>query len=279
MDPIKKLEKIVQEMGLTPQQAAKVLKASQVDEPQRGVQKKLPYNSKRVRVGVLSDLHLGHKQYMPNVLEHAAKNFKRQKVDFVMIPGDILEGMSGREGHIYELSHIGASAQLDYGVEQLSQIEQPIFAITATNSHDGWYNSKNNAGFHIGPELERRLGKDKFNFLGYDEADLILDSGLTLRIVHPGDGTAYAISYKMQKYLNALSGGKKPHVVFQGHYHKWNAMFYRGVHAFDAGTLCGQTIFMKKKQTPAHVCYSVHDIWGNERGVDRIRTELVPFYE
>ena len=275
---VSKLEKVIKASGLTEAEVAKIIKASQRQAPKVQVKKKLPLSDKHIKFGWISDLHMGHNCYRPDILEHAVKNFNKQKVEFVVIPGDILEGMSGREGHIYELSHIGASAQMKYGVEQLKQIRQPIFAITATNSHDGWYHSKNNAGLEIGPELERRLGKDNFEFLGYDEADIKLDNGIIIRAVHPGDGTAYAISYKMQKYLNALTGGEKPNVVLQGHYHKYNQMWYRNVLGIDCGTACDQTIFMRKKQTPAHTGYGITDVYGDKKGLERAVTEFVPFY-
>lgn len=272
------LEDMVEaEFGMSPEEIKKILKNAGQSEPRSYETRKLPLRSKWIKFGVLSDTHMGHKMYRPDILKHAVKNFNTQDVEFVLMPGDILEGMSGREGHVYELSHIGASEQLDYAVSELKQIKQPIYAITATNSHDGWFSNKNNMGFEVGPELERRV--DNFNFLGYDEADLVTSKGLRIRMTHPGDGTAYAISYKLQKYLNALSGGQKPHLLFEGHYHKSLYMFYRNVHAFDSGTLEGQTTFMKKKGTPAHLGYWIVEVNGDKDGVQAIRPEFTAFYE
>lgn len=273
----KTLNDFLDKNGMTERELNKLIKKKGFSEPQQFNTRRLPHRGKHVKFTVVSDLHLGHKNYRPDILDHAIRNSNKQGSEFFCIPGDIIEGMSGREGHIYELEHIGASNQLNYAVDQLSQIKQPIYGITATNSHDGWYSSKNNMGFEVGPELERRISN--FNFLGYDEADLDLASGLTIRMTHPGDGTAYAVSYKAQKYLNALSGGKKPNINLQGHYHKAMYMFYRNVHHFDAGTLCDQTIFMKKKQTPAHLGYWIIDAWLDKKGVDRIKSEFVPFFE
>lgn len=255
----------------------KILKGAKQPEPERERIKSLDYPDKRVIFTVISDLHMGHKNYRPDILEHAVKYSKQLGSEFFLIPGDILEGMSGRDGHIYELSHLGATNQLNYGIEQLGQIEKPIFGITATNSHDGWFNSKGDIGFEVGPELERRL--ENFEFLGYDEADLVLSNGLKIKMTHPGDGVAYAVSYKLQKYLNALPGGQKPDVLFQGHYHKAMYMFYRNVHAFDAGCLQDQTIFMKKKQTPAMTGYWIIDVANSKKGVDKIKSEFVPFFQ
>jgi predicted phosphodiesterase len=274
------LEKVVESLGLTEAEAEKLIRSFRSSKPKMHSVRELPFDTPRVRFTVISDLHMGHKCYRPDILAHAIKYARKNGSEFFLIPGDILEGMSGREGHIYELSHVGASNQLAYAEEQLGSIPVPVFAITATNSHDGWYSSKNNAGFEVGPELERRLGKKRFSFEGYDEATLKLANGLTVSMTHPGDGTAYAISYKLQKYINSLSGGKKPDVLFQGHYHKSDYIFYRNVHAFDAGTLCEQTNFMRKKMSPAMLGYWFIDIrFKKGSGVQAISPEFIPFYE
>jgi len=271
------LEKFLLKHNLSQKELVKIIKAKSLSEPRQFNTRKLNYDGKHVKFTVASDLHLGHNRYRADILDHAIRNSNRQGSEFWMMPGDILEGMSGREGHIYELDHIGATNQLNFAIKELGKIKQPIYAITATNSHDGWYSSKNNMGFEVGPELERRI--KNFNFLGYDEADLDLSNGIKVRMSHPGDGTAYAISYKAQKYLNALPGGNKPDILLQGHYHKAMYMFYRNVHHFDAGCLCDQTIFMKKKQTPAMTGYWIIDAWANDKGVDKIKSEFVPFWE
>ena len=83
----------------------------------------------------------------------------------------------------------------------------------------------------------------------------------------------------MQKYVNALSGGQKPNVILQGHYHKAMYMFYRNIHCFDTASMQEQTIFMKKKQTPSMIGYWMTDIKYNKRGIDNLNKTFVPFYE
>jgi len=272
-----KLEKILAKNNLTESEAAKILSGLGNGSPKQYETRRIPFSAPRVRFTVISDTHMGHNCYRPDILKNAVKTSEKFGSEFWLHAGDILEGMSGREGHVYELSHLGATEQLRYATEQLAQIKKPIYAITATDSHDGWYHSKNNAGFEVGPELERRL--PNFNFLGYDEADLKLDNGLKIRLLHPGAGTAYALSYKGQKYLNSISGGQKPDIAFQGHYHKAMYMFYRNVHFFDAGTLEAQTKFMKKIGTPAMMGYWLMDVRGGKNGVEAITPTFVPFYE
>jgi len=135
-------------------------------------------------------------------------------------------------------------------------------------------------GLNIGEELARR--SKHYNFIGYDEQDIILDNGLKIRLRHPGGGTAYALSYKIQKYVESISGGQKPKMLFQGHFHKSIYVFYRNIHCFDSGCLCNQTPFMKKIGTPAHVGYWIVDVnmYRNKRdGVERVTSTFIPFYE
>ena len=274
-----KIAEEIKKLNLSDTELQTVLKNLNKDNPRQYNTTKLDYGDKRVKIGVISDPHMGHLLYRPDVLRHAAKNFKRQNVDFIVNCGDTLEGMSGRDGHILELDKIGASAQMDYATEEFKEFgDKLVYSIEADDSHSGWYRSKGNMGLDIGKELEKHI--DNYIFLGYDEQDLKLDNGLRIRLTHPGSGTAYAISYKLQKYIESLGGGNKPQILFEGHYHKAEYIFYRNIHAFDSGCLENQTLFMKKKGTPAHVGYWIVDVYVNKDGnIDRLKNEFVPFYD
>jgi hypothetical protein len=225
---------------------------------------------------------MGHKEYRPDVMEKMAKDAKRSHCDFAVNCGDTIEGMSGREGHIYELEKIGATEQINYFIEQFNKFEKgfKVYSIEASQSHGGWYGSRGNMGLDIGKTLEEK--SENYKFIGYDEQDLILENGLKIRLKHPGGGTAYAISYHMQKYIESLSGGQKPNLLFQGHYHKSEYVFYRNIHGYDVGCLMNQSIFMKKKNTPAHIGYWIVDVKLNRsksKIVERVTNTFVPFFE
>ena len=65
-----------------------------------------------VRIGIISDTHIGQVMFEESMMKHAGETFRKLKIDNVYHVGDILEGMSGREGQIYELSQIGFSQQI-----------------------------------------------------------------------------------------------------------------------------------------------------------------------
>jgi hypothetical protein len=270
----------IKDSKLSPEEAEKVLKNFQQINPQKYSTKKIDFPDRHIKFAVFADAHMGHSCYRPDILKKMIKDGKKQSVEFYLNVGDTIEGMSGREGHIYELDYIGASQQLDFFAREFSQFDRRVYSIEAQDSHGGWFRSKGNMGLNIGEELERRA--KHYEFLGYDEQNIELDNGCKIKLRHPGGGTAYAISYKMQKYIESMSGGKKPHLLFDGHFHKAIYMFYRNVHGFESGTLQEQSPFMKRINTPAHLGYWIIDVnmhRQKRKGVERIKSEFVPFYE
>jgi hypothetical protein len=272
--------KEIKKKKLSPKEASFVLRGLKNHNSwEKYVPLKLDFPDNHVKFGVFSDCHIGHINFRSDVFAKMIVDGKRNGIEFWLNSGDTLEGMSGREGHIYELTHLGATAQLTYFSGLFSRFRIPVYSVEAQSSHGGWFHSKNNAGLNIGEEMSMR--SKHYKFIGYDEQDIELDNGLKVRLRHPGSGTAYALSYKQQKYIESISGGKKPHILFTGHFHKALYMFYRNVHSIDAGCICDQTPFMRKVGTPAHVGYWIIDInmRKKKKGIERIHTTFVPFYE
>jgi len=278
---IKELKKI----DLNEIELKKVLTNLKDTNPLKYKPQRISFPDKSVRFSVFSDAHMGHMDYRPDVLDKLIKDTKRQGCEFSINVGDTIEGMSGREGHIYELKYLGASKQMDYFKSEFEKFDKiskkfQVYSIEAQDSHSGWYHSKGNTGLNVGEELASR--SKHYKFIGYDEQDLLLDNGLKIRLRHPGGGTAYAISYKMQKYVESISGGQKPDMVFQGHFHKAEYLFYRNIHCYDSGCLQNQSPFMKKKGTPAHLGYWIVDVKMNNRKkklVERVSNQFIPFFE
>src|SRR5690606_22671290 len=67
-------------------------------------------------------------------------------------------------------------------------------------------------------------------------------------LLHPLDGSSYAVSYSGQKYLDSLSGGDKPNILFVGHHHKAMYFNYRNVHYFEVPSMTQQSSWMKRKR-------------------------------
>jgi hypothetical protein len=131
-------------------------------------------------------------------------------------------------------------------------------------------------------------GRFDLRYLGHTEADVEIRHealrddarGPIVRIIHPGGGTAYALSYTTQKLTESLQGGEKPQVQLVGHYHKYDCNYHREVYNLQTGCLCDQTIFMRKKNIAAHVGYLIVEMQVAPDGTPAgFRHQWVPFYD
>jgi predicted phosphodiesterase len=270
-----KLSKEASKLGLSEEEAILALKSLSRGQQPRAVTRHTPISRKSFRFGYFSDAHIGHEKFNTELFDYMVRFFKQAKPDFILNPGDHLEGMSGRPGHVYELSHVGFDQQFTRCVELYEQLgDVPMYGIDG--NHDQWFFKKNDNGVVVGHELAKRL--PSYTHLGQDEGDLVV-GGVKIKLFHAGDGTAYATSYKIQKLIESFSGGEKPNIVLSGHYHKALYLFSRGVHGFECGTLCGQSSFMRGKKIPAHMGFGLVTVYYNSRGAERLIHEFVPWYE
>jgi hypothetical protein len=219
---------------------------------------------------------MGEKHFHEDLWRAMLRHFRHENIKNVYCVGDNLEGMSGRPGHIYELAHIGATAQLDYATRMFHLAQDLQFYIIDGN-HDQWFKEKGNIGLVAGAELAK--ANPNVHFLGEWEAHIQLADNVDMLMFHANDGTAYADSYKLQKLIESLEGGKKPAIILSGHYHKQIAIFRRNVFGFECGTLCGQTRFMRGKKLQAHKGFGIIEVWTGSRGVERLKHEFVPYYD
>ena len=235
------------------------------------------FRTRSFKIGYYSDPHMGHKEFLEDLWRGMIDYFHKEGVDKVYCPGDNLEGMSGRPGHIYELTHIGFQNQVGYA-EQMFNLASDITFHIIDGNHDLWFKDKNNAGAVPGVEIAKRCPNVIYH--GEWEADIWLTKTIVMRLFHSGDGTAYADSYKLQKLIESFEGGFKPNIVLSGHYHKAVAIFRRNVFGFECGTLCGQTRWMRGKKIQAHKGFGIIEIWeAPEGGIQRLRHEFVPWYK
>ena len=116
-------------------------------------------------------------------------------------------------------------------------------------------------------------------YLGRANAKVNLTPNCVLEINHPLDASAYALSYGLQKMIDAMSGGEKPNIYLGGHHHKAMYLFYRNIHAFECGTTQAQTPWMRGKRIPAHMGGWIVEVHVDEEGtITRCKGEFIPFY-
>ena len=231
------------------------------------------FGGKHIKIGHMTDTHIGSAYANPERIYQTFEEFKKEKVDFITHSGDVTEGMSNRPGHVYELSELGYANQKAKAVEIFSQwTDTDVYAIDG--NHDRWFIKS--SGAKVVEDIAKEV--DNFHFIGHDEGDISLDGRATLKLWHGEDGNSYALSYRLQKILESLSGGEKPNILVAGHVHKYVSVFERNVYAISAGALQRQTPWMRSKRLAAHVGFVIADYWVNDKGVAKMRHQWNPYY-
>jgi len=234
------------------------------------------------RFGSIADTHLASKYARADVLSALYDYYEANGIKMVYLMGNMIDGECRFNKH--DLYAHGIEDQTDYFIANFPQRPGVTTKYITGDDHEGWYIQRE--GINIGDYLEKKAaaaGRSDLRFVGHMEHNISLERNggkSTLRLIHAGGGTAYAISYTDQKYVESLQGGEKPNVVLVGHHHKWNMGYPREVHTFQVGCIQDQTPFMRKKRIQAMVGGAVVTMKQEASGVIRSCCgEWIPFYD
>jgi hypothetical protein len=208
--------------------------------------------------GVVSDTHLGSSYAATDMLESVYDLFASEGVATVLHCGDLTEG-PGDRGYRGHSNDVRDDCQDWRGLENYVSRAYPqrdgitTYCISSSKSHDGWEWCASgrdptadvcNGRAGIDPLPAR----EDMKYLGHDSADLELgeEGRVTVRLFHPDGGCAYADSYKVQKFIEAMPGGTKPDVFLVGHYHSNCYVDARNVWAYSVPGMQWQSPFFRR---------------------------------
>lgn len=228
--------------------------------------------NKTFRIGLVSDTHIGSKFWQKSHLDAAYDHMFIMGVTEVFHAGDITDGFY--KDRMSETYLYGADEQVDEVVLKYPKREGMINRFILGN-HDATH--IRNGGTNIGRAISNR--RDDMIYLGQDYAKIWLTDKVDLDLIHPGDGTSYALSYQLQKRINNMSGGKKPKILVTGHYHKYFVMFYRNVIAISMPSFQSQSNWMRGKGIESDMGYVVIEGMINEHGdIVQFNHQFFPFF-
>lgn len=233
----------------------------------------------KVLAGIITDTQIGSLYSRLDILEAAYDIFEHEGVGSVYHAGDLLDGEKMYRGQEYEIYAHGADAQVEECTSHYP-LRKGITTYFITGNHD--LSFWKNAGIDVGLQIQK--ARSDMVYLGRDEQDVIIGEGertVRLRLYHPGKGTAYALSYQPQKYIESLSGGQKPQIVVFGHYHKAELLpQYRNIFGIQAGCCQSQTPFMRTRNIAAHIGFWIIEFTINvPKLVSRFKAEFFSFFE
>ncbi len=197
-----------------------------------------PVTGDRFVVAVCADLHFGSKYCMREALADYMRQVYADGARICLVAGDILDGcyQHGR----WELSHHGWDEQARDALESLPQLEgMRYYAIDGNHDTTFWAESGMVSGQRL-VEYFSAHGRTDVTYLGSREGRLSLrmlriQRPVLVELWHPRPHKAYALSYQMQKRIEAYAPGTKPDVLICGHWHTALYLETRGIHALAAG--------------------------------------------
>lgn len=227
-----------------------------------------------IKFGLIGDTHINSKYAQITWLHKYYDEVESQEVPVVYHAGDIGEGEHMRTGHEYEIYTHGFDEQSEE-IAKVYPRRNGVVTEFITGNHDA--SVYKISGCDIGKKIARE--RDDMVYLGRDCATVKITPNCTLELRHPWDGTAYALSYKPQKIMEAMEADSKPNILGIGHYHKSEYLFYRNINCFQTGCFQGQTPFTRGKGISVHLGGWIITVEVNGKGhIQKITPEFIPFY-
>lgn len=208
-----------------------------------------------IRFAVASDIHFASRLHRRECLTDFLNiAYHEHKVRHVMVPGDVVAGMNMYRGQQNEVVSLAMRDQAAEAVAGLPVLKGLSYEAIGGNHDESFMKS---AGADVIDSIARQ--RPDFHSHGYYSAlvDLLppgKKQGVKIELHHPDKAGAYAITYHLQKEIEQIPGGMKPHLIFCGHTHQSAYLpDYRGVAGFYAGCFEDQTLFLKRKHINPHI--------------------------
>ncbi len=227
-----------------------------------------------LKFAIIGDTQLGSKYAQISHLKSFYELCASEGIKDVYHTGDVTDGLKMRSGHEYELYKTSADDMVQDVIKNYPRIEG-ITTHFITGNHDASIYKQ--VGYDIGNTITEK--RPDMKYLGRDCALIFLTPNCKLELRHPWDGTAYALSYKPQKMIEAMESDSKPNILAIGHYHKAEYLFYRNVHCLQTGCFQGQTPYTRGKGISVHMGGWIVTIHVDKNGtITRFGSEFVPYY-
>jgi hypothetical protein len=166
------------------------------------------FNGSEFRFGFMGDTHLASRWARVDALEAMYDLYAAEGITTVFHGGNLIDGEC-RFNKFDLLAH-GIEGQCALAAKQYPKRKGIVTKFIAGDDHEGWYVQRE--GVDIGRVMEDRFraaGREDLQYIGYMEADIKLPtpdgkSQTWIRLIHPGGGSAYALSYAAQKLVECV---------------------------------------------------------------------------
>jgi len=235
---------------------------------------------KIVRFGIASDRHFGSKYAQITYLHNFYRECEKEGVDFIIDPGDTTDGNGDHyHGQQFEMHITGADELKDFTVKNYPSFKDRSGNLGKTYGIAGYHDL--DLWVREGYDILKRVAEDREDYVYLGHASAVLKMhDRKIQILHPSGGTAYAISYRLQKVVESFSSENKPHILITGHFHKAEFIpLLRNVYSFQAGCFQAQTPFGVRKSLTFFYGGWIVEMGISGRDITHMKAEFIPFYK
>ncbi|KKN43884.1 hypothetical protein LCGC14_0698980, partial [marine sediment metagenome] len=226
-------------------------------------------------VGVMSDMHVGSKHCMEDDMVRFIERAYRLGVRQMLIPGDLCEGNLRHHGFQYEVKDPSYDGQVQLLLGLLPELpDLKYYFCVGNHETNSWFKSIGMRPDNAIVRNAHAIGRHDLIATGaltkhQESAYLLLNPGdpeteIKVELSHTADKKAYAISYPLQKHVEAIQPGAKPHVLLKGHLHCHSFFDLRGVVCIQTGCFKDQGTWERQKNMQPQVGGTV--LWLRHEG-------------
>lgn len=233
-------------------------------------------NVAQTDIMVVGDSHMGSIYEQIAFLNYLYDLAEKRGITRIYHVGDVVDGhyVNKRQQQLYTLKCIGFEKQTQNVIDNYPY-RRGITTYFILGNHDETFIQV--GGANIGIAIAR--ARPDMKYLGAGSARVMLTPNCSMDLLHPLDGSSYALSYSGQKYMDALTGGDKPNILLVGHHHKAMYMFYRHIHYLEVPSTCLQSDWEKRNRINNTAGAWILHIKIDEQGtIVSITNELIPHY-
>jgi predicted phosphodiesterase len=190
-----------------------------------------------------------------------------------------LTGLLNHHGMSYEVRVMGFDNQVDDAL-RIMPIKPGLhyWAVVGNHEANSWQKT---IGMSPGAALVRRaqeMGRQDIHHVGDIQGRVVFGKGeqaIKVELAHPkASGNTYAISYPVQKWVERMPGGAKPHILISGHLHTFSVLDVRNVVCVQPGCFEHSTPYTR--EMGLHPAVGGVVIWARRDGLSlRFRSEWV----
>jgi len=224
----------------------------------------VPRDGDWTMLAVMSDLHVGSKHCLEEEITRFAEFAYGEGFRHILIPGDLCEGDLRHHGFKHEVRYHGFDEQVDNLLRILPVLPGLEYRCCVGNHEINSYWKT----IGMRPDLAIQIkaheaGRHDFFATGamtkaMESAYLLVNPGdpeteIKVELSHTDDKKTYAISYSLQKHVEAIQPGAKPHLLLKGHLHSHSFFDLRGIVCVQAACFKSQGTWERQKRMSPQV--------------------------